>query len=1420
MELRVTYFKRLENRTDVSCDANLSAATYAGHSLAGISVCLDVNTQRAVSRRQDIRKVSIPTASSARVKYLKDWAKRQRKAALSTGVFSLLVLPVFASSAAAQDGSAVNASTAENVVSAVIQEDGTLLLTMEDGSTRSIAEGEYSVSADGQIIVDAEAFAGGGTAVAGVSGGPLLGVLAGGAAIAGAGGGGSDGSGGGTATTTGFVIDGYISNATVFRDTNGNSVLDDGEVSTTTNAQGEFTLGGDPNTPIVSVGGTDISTGLPFAGTLTAPAGSTVVTPVTTLVQRLIELDESGETTVEQAITIVNEALGLDEASDLLNEDPIESGNDALFAAGAKIANVVTVGLAVGADETDVLDGLAEALLDPDVADDPLNNAGVLEDVFRDALEGETPNSDLGSTAGSVANANNVIDDRAEAGDTDGIADVQQVVQGDFSDDVKEGDVNEIIEEDEVAEAADDAEEIVDGRVQFDVPAFSEDFNGSITLAETSQDGAWYVDRSAPAAFEIFVRDDGSSVLRQTIAPNADDDNDPDDRPDGTFHDTQGRKYDLPDETTEISIQMYIDPAWQPAEGATSGFRQAGFWGSALNEGGEIAGFPIIEFSTVDGAPNFRVWTGLEGEDRWLDLGVPEDFQYGAFQDLSIAVNDDGSVTYTVGTLTEVVDSFDVVALDNVILQGHNYVPGDPEGDREPYDILWDNFEASSDAFGLIEDDVILSVFAENVDFQSRSYEVAENVTLTLTVGQADGLTVSGSGTVKLVGEFNAGVDLSGISAAIDATDVQDVALTVSADQADGLTIDLAEDATLTIDVDYADLSAENPTLTPAIDISGITVGGSSSPADLFKVLDAGSVGDTIKLHRSYGDNGYYDAFPQGNPDVNAANIELGNLYVEYLLDGGAPLLDIVQTRVSGEPDFAARQQSLHDNLLGNLGDAAVTSRLNSGQLLEDNRSDAAKGFGDRPLDDGIFDDNRLLLESQVWDVANGIPRADFTPGAGEIYVLNGTTLVDANDAPEDGFQPFTSLAEAGAQANDGAYIVIGPGTYEGDLDIASSVTVNGVGDVTINGGFRITPDTQSPLIVTMTGVDIVLDEAGDRGFYVRGDDVTLNLTETSVTGPDAPNTRGIETETGSDPVINVTGGSFAGLTTGIYLNPEATLTVDGTVFTGNLAGIGTDAPAGVTVTNATFDGNGEAIGFGINVTNDNVTLSGNTYVTDADQVLAYLPPNVRSALPDTLDGVAIVRVDQQTINGTDGNDIVVDPSGSSVIDLSSGGSDFVLFVSNGTEEGVNHLLGFSAGAVGEGGDVLAFTSGSRDLPDLRGMTVETLAEGGSIGADTGFILFTTEVSLPSSFAEIADGLSSDELAPLLAAVDSLTGAESGNVLIAVSDGEDTLIFDADLDETVADGDRVSSIAYLEGTAGADLTAENLYDFSAVTANT
>jgi hypothetical protein len=81
----------------------------------------------------------------------------------------------------------------------------------------------------------------------------------------------------------GLAIDGYIAGATVFMDSNFNDLVDAGEGMATTGADGSFMLSG-ASGPLVLHGGVDTATGLPFQGTLMAPAGFGIITPITTLI--------------------------------------------------------------------------------------------------------------------------------------------------------------------------------------------------------------------------------------------------------------------------------------------------------------------------------------------------------------------------------------------------------------------------------------------------------------------------------------------------------------------------------------------------------------------------------------------------------------------------------------------------------------------------------------------------------------------------------------------------------------------------------------------------------------------------------------------------------------------------------------------------------------------------------------------------------------------------------------------------------------------------------------------------------------------------------------------------------------------------------------------------------------------------------
>jgi 2',3'-cyclic-nucleotide 2'-phosphodiesterase (5'-nucleotidase family) len=150
-------------------------------------------------------------------------------------------------------------------------------------------------------------------------------------------------------TIKGKLVDGYIAGATVFVDLNKNGQLDAGEASTVSDAQGNFTLPQGLNGPIVAMGGRDISTGLDFTGVLKAPAGSTTVTPLTTLVAELMAKDNL--LTVSAAQDRVLDAVGLTALKgkvDLTKLDPVAgaaagtAGALDLQKAGVMVATMVS----------------------------------------------------------------------------------------------------------------------------------------------------------------------------------------------------------------------------------------------------------------------------------------------------------------------------------------------------------------------------------------------------------------------------------------------------------------------------------------------------------------------------------------------------------------------------------------------------------------------------------------------------------------------------------------------------------------------------------------------------------------------------------------------------------------------------------------------------------------------------------------------------------------------------------------------------------------------------------------------------------------------------------------------------------------------------------------------------------------------
>ncbi|MCK5934512.1 MAG: DUF4214 domain-containing protein [Fulvimarina manganoxydans] len=131
-----------------------------------------------------------------------------------------------------------------------------------------------------------------------------------------------------------------------------------------------------------------------------------------------------------------------------------------------------------------------------------------------------------------------------------------------------------------------------------------------------------------------------------------------------------------------------------------------------------------------------------------------------------------------------------------------------------------------------------------------------------------------------------------------------------------------------------------------------------------------GNVEDAFKAWWDSFDDFYASGTNYYNDFINERFVFIGNDYAEYLLGGGEAYLDIAKTG----GDYTARQQTLHDNLLGNLIDSAVADRFPGD---DDPRTASGAEFGDRPYVSG--NDNSLVRfeEAKDWDSDHSISRND-----------------------------------------------------------------------------------------------------------------------------------------------------------------------------------------------------------------------------------------------------------------------------------------------------------------------------------------------------------------------------------------------------------------------------------------------------------
>jgi uncharacterized delta-60 repeat protein len=260
-----------------------------------------------------------------------------------------------------------------------------------------------------------------------------------------------------TEPQSGVALDGYIAGATIFADADGDGVQDAAEASTVTDNLGRYTLEGGTGTLILR-GGIDISTGQPFTGELRAPSGSSVVTPLTTLVATVAgPAATPGQIAAAQATVV--QALGLPTGTSILDLDPVvatlsddpavaELGVSAMVAAVQvqnTIAQVTAALVAAGADEAAATEAALSALSDAldGTTDYALTSQSGVESLLTSAAAGVSAEVSANLAAASedvaaiIAASNTVAEDAATLDGSEllvRLAQVGAVAQGDAAD--------------------------------------------------------------------------------------------------------------------------------------------------------------------------------------------------------------------------------------------------------------------------------------------------------------------------------------------------------------------------------------------------------------------------------------------------------------------------------------------------------------------------------------------------------------------------------------------------------------------------------------------------------------------------------------------------------------------------------------------------------------------------------------------------------------------------------------------------------------------------------------------------------------------------------------------------------------------------------------------------------------------------
>lgn len=224
-------------------------------------------------------------------------------------------------------------------------------------------------------------------------------------------------------TYEGVAIDGYLANAMVCADDNGNKQCDAGEDYALTDGEGNFELTTASTAPLVLVptdNTTDITTGQTFSAGeffLTAPSGAETITPLTTLAQ--VQSEVEGVSYAAAQADVVD-SLGLPEGTDLEDFDYVaeqQAGSDAaaeIHVVAQMIRESIQDNLETIEDAGSDASDNAQALSAAYILIAPPESGGTILDEFVTVVdaEGITAESDI-ATVVADADVVSAVDDNA-----------------------------------------------------------------------------------------------------------------------------------------------------------------------------------------------------------------------------------------------------------------------------------------------------------------------------------------------------------------------------------------------------------------------------------------------------------------------------------------------------------------------------------------------------------------------------------------------------------------------------------------------------------------------------------------------------------------------------------------------------------------------------------------------------------------------------------------------------------------------------------------------------------------------------------------------------------------------------------------------------------------------------------------------